>query len=62
MITIVTSILGVLLSAVGIWFKYLRPRPSAADKVARTDHAMLQDAVNRVDAGDVSNRMRRGDF
>ena len=55
-----TSLLGPLVTLF-IWFMG-RFKKSSADKVATTDHALLEDAVNRTDPDDVSRDMRSGNF
>jgi hypothetical protein len=57
---IIVSILAALAGfGLKLWGMF---RKSAADKVAKTDHAMLEDAVNRTDPNDVSRDMRDGNF
>lgn len=58
-----SALLGLLGTAVGVWFKYVRKPPDPAAEVAKVDHAELDAAVNdRPDPRDVAGRLRRGDF
>jgi hypothetical protein len=60
MLTILAAIIGLIGTAAGIYFKYVRNPPSAAQQVEKVNADMLNAAVNRPDDDAAIKRLRDG--